>query len=186
MLNTVKSSWNDLNWTYVLFAWYFTKASVTGVCSEPCQSLKMELFGKTVNKIMLLTISTKIYIPTRNLHPQKSLCLCRVLNTPLIQKYSEKQPSRGVLRKRYSENMQQIYRRTPLPKYDFNKVALQLGRSSVNLQHIFRPSFPKNISGHIRKVRRYKIDKVVATSTLCLTKSILQRKYFPDNLTNIV
>ena len=28
----------------------------------------------------------------------------------------------GVLRKRCSENMQQIYRRTPMPKYDFNKV----------------------------------------------------------------
>ena len=28
--------------------------------------------------------------------------------------------------KRYSENMQQIYRRTLMPKYDFNKVALQL------------------------------------------------------------
>ena len=38
----------------------------------------------------------------------------------------QKQPSGGVLRKRYSENMKQIYRRTPLPKYDFNKVALQL------------------------------------------------------------
>ena len=37
-----------------------------------------------------------------------------------------KQPPRGVLRKRYSENMQQIYRRTPMPKCDFNKVALQL------------------------------------------------------------
>ena len=33
--------------------------------------------------------------------------------------------SRGVLRKRCSENMQQIYRRTPMPKCDFNKVALQ-------------------------------------------------------------
>ena len=33
--------------------------------------------------------------------------------------------SRGVLSKRYSENMQQIYR-TPMPKGDFNKVALQL------------------------------------------------------------
>ena len=38
----------------------------------------------------------------------------------------QKQPSRGVLRKRCSENMQQIYRRTPMPKYDFNKVAKQL------------------------------------------------------------
>ena len=32
----------------------------------------------------------------------------------------------GVLRKRFSENMQQIYWRTPMPKCDFNKVALQL------------------------------------------------------------
>ena len=28
--------------------------------------------------------------------------------------------------KKYSENMQQIYRRTPMPKCNFNKVALQL------------------------------------------------------------
>ena len=35
-----------------------------------------------------------------------------------------KQLSRGVLKKRCSENMQQIYRRTPMPKCDFNKVAL--------------------------------------------------------------
>ena len=36
-------------------------------------------------------------------------------------KYSElqKQPSRGVLRKICSEYMQQIYRRTTMPKYDF-------------------------------------------------------------------
>ena len=38
----------------------------------------------------------------------------------------QKQPSRGVLSKRCSENMQQIYRRTPMPKCDFNKVGLQL------------------------------------------------------------
>ena len=33
-----------------------------------------------------------------------------------------KQPSRGVLRKRCSENMQRIYKRTPMPKCDFSKV----------------------------------------------------------------
>ena len=42
-----------------------------------------------------------------------------------ICKY-QKQPSRGILRKRCSENMQKIYRRTPMPKCNFNKVALQL------------------------------------------------------------
>ena len=30
---------------------------------------------------------------------------------------------RGVLIKRCSENMQQIYRKTPMSNYDFNKIA---------------------------------------------------------------
>ena len=34
----------------------------------------------------------------------------------------KKQPPRGVPKKRCSENIQQICRRTPTPKYDFNKV----------------------------------------------------------------
>ena len=34
----------------------------------------------------------------------------------------QKQPSRGVLRKRCSENTQEIYRRTPMLKCDFNRV----------------------------------------------------------------
>ena len=38
----------------------------------------------------------------------------------------QKQPSRGVLRKRSSDNMQEIYRKTPMPKCDFNNVAKQL------------------------------------------------------------
>ena len=36
-----------------------------------------------------------------------------------------KQPPRGVLKKSYSENMKQIYRRTPMPICDFSKVAKQ-------------------------------------------------------------
>ena len=38
---------------------------------------------------------------------------------------TQKQSSRGVVRKRSSGNMQQNYRRTPMPKCDFNKIALQ-------------------------------------------------------------
>ena len=34
--------------------------------------------------------------------------------------------SKGAFSKNCSENVQQIYRRTPMPKCDFNKVALQL------------------------------------------------------------
>ena len=38
----------------------------------------------------------------------------------------KKQPSKGVPTKRCFENMQQISRRTPIPKCDFNKNAKQL------------------------------------------------------------
>ena len=74
----------------------------------------------------------------------------------------QKQSSRCVPGKRCSENTQQIYRRTPMPKCDFNEVALQLvwnhtGNfteitlryecSPVNLLHIFWTPFLKNTSG---------------------------------------
>ena len=38
----------------------------------------------------------------------------------------QRQPSKCVLKKRCSENMQQTYRETPVPKRDFNKVTKQL------------------------------------------------------------
>ena len=37
----------------------------------------------------------------------------------------QNQSFRGVLKKKGSENMQQVYTRTPMPKCDFNKVALK-------------------------------------------------------------
>ena len=37
---------------------------------------------------------------------------------------TQKQPCRAVLRKKCFENMPQIYSRTPMPKCDFNKLAL--------------------------------------------------------------
>ena len=52
--------------------------------------------------------------------------------------------------------MQQIYKRAPMPKCDFNKVlcnffkiTLRHGCSPVNLLHIFRTSFSKNTSGRL-------------------------------------
>ena len=52
----------------------------------------------------------------------------------------QKQPLRGVIRKKCSEDMQQIYRRTPMPKCNFNKGAKQL---------YWRTPFTKNISGRL-------------------------------------
>ena len=45
--------------------------------------------------------------------------------------FTQKQPSGGVLKKRCSENMHQIYWRTHMPNCDFNKVA---SVSSINLE----------------------------------------------------
>ena len=40
--------------------------------------------------------------------------------------YLQKQQFKGLFRKGCPENMQQIYRRTPMPKCDFNKVSLRI------------------------------------------------------------
>ena len=58
----------------------------------------------------------------------------------------QNQPSKSVFRKRCSENMLQIYRKTPMPNCDFNKVGLQQiplrhGCSPIGLMHTFRASF---------------------------------------------
>ena len=60
----------------------------------------------------------------------------------------QKQPSRGVLRKRCPENVQRIYRRTPMSKCDID-ITLQRGCSLVNLLHIFKTPLPKNSSGRL-------------------------------------
>ena len=47
----------------------------------------------------------------------------------------QKQPLRGVLKKKCSENMLQIYKRTPMPKCDFNKVAADLVTFTEEILH---------------------------------------------------
>ena len=65
----------------------------------------------------------------------------------------QKQPPAAALIKTSSENMQEIYRRTTMPKCDkatLLKSHLSLGvLSPVNLLHIFRTHFPKNTSGRL-------------------------------------
>ena len=56
------------------------------------------------------------------------------------QSFFQRQPSRGVLRKRCSENNHQIYRRKPTPKCDFNKLlcfALFSCKFTVYFQNTF-------------------------------------------------
>ena len=66
----------------------------------------------------------------------QQMCKCKIVvifikevdiyNLKLSKLLLQKQPLRGVFEKRCSENIQQIYRRTPIPKCNFNKVAKQL------------------------------------------------------------
>ena len=93
----------------------------------------------------------------------------------IVTKQDQKELPKGAFRKRYSENIQQNYKRTPMLKCDFNKfakekftgerpcrsvisiklqsnfieIALRHGCSPVNLLHIFRTPFLKNTSGRV-------------------------------------
>ena len=51
----------------------------------------------------------------------------------LVKYNIQKQLSAGILRKTRSENMQQIYRRAPMSKCDFNKVAATLLKSHFGM-----------------------------------------------------
>ena len=54
------------------------------------------------------------------------LNFCAVLAFEMEYWEEQKQLFKGVLRKMCSENMQQIYWRTPMPKCDFNKSCFAL------------------------------------------------------------
>ena len=94
----------------------------------------------------------------------------------------QKQPSRGVLMKRCSDNMQQIYRRTPM-KCNLNKVennfieiALLHGCSFVNLLHIFRTPLDgyfwtvKEITGKFMEKVKIRNDKAQVKKSATLLK----------------
>ena len=89
--------------------------------------------------------------------------------------YLTMQPHRGVPSKRW--NMQQICRRTPITKCDFNKVALQLrhGCSPVNLLYIFRTAFLKNTSG-----------RLLLTMLMSITAETLPKSFFPKTFFIII
>ena len=73
--------------------------------------------------------------------------------SPLLSKGNQYKGVSKATIQGFSENMQQIYRRTPMPKCDFNKVernfteiTCQHWFTPVNLLHIFRAAFLKNTS----------------------------------------
>ena len=92
---------------------FITENFVKTAFSLPCRFLVF---------IDPLTTNNEIY---RDLLTLRILSSISANRKRLYKNYLLKQTFRGVLRKRCSENMQQIYRRTPLPKCDFNKVTKQ-------------------------------------------------------------
>ena len=115
------------------------------ICSKKCEMnnflaiLELCVFYIEYKKVKFITINfcgranAKYFIQTHVLWFYKDTA--KVSSLPLLKittksthflpakKKTQKQPSRGVLRKRCSENMLQIYRRTPMPDVNFNKFA---------------------------------------------------------------
>ena len=91
----------------------------------------------SVRLLLILFVACFLYFPLSNIFATKKVASCEkswlvenrlYLRTTAEQARlnSQKQPSRCVLRKRCSENMQPIYRRIRMPKFDFNKAATLL------------------------------------------------------------
>ena len=91
-----------------------------------CRTVVIYLFCRFLRKIFHLSTSwvKKMSTSYKSIFPvnlEKNNLSCNA-----TVRISQKQSPRGVLKKRCSENLQQIYMRTPMPKCDFNKVAKQL------------------------------------------------------------
>ena len=77
-------------------------------------------------KIHFLFLANFIFAVSHlNKHPVVNSNTSKAL-TILQPKRKSYPPHRGVPRKSCSKDMQQIYRRTPTPQCDFNKIAVQL------------------------------------------------------------
>ena len=78
-----------------------------------------------------------------------------------LLKYLQKQPSRGVLRKRCSENMQQIYRRTTMVRH---------GCFPKSLLHIFRAHlFPTPLSWLLLHLFNFSLGEEIFAEIISLT-----------------
>ena len=98
-----------------------------------------------------------MYSCTSYVNPQHPMQDCHIFKNLLAK--SRSSYLEVFLEKRVSVNIQQIYRRTPMLKRDFNKAALQLywnhtsawvlSYNLINLLHIFRTPFTKNSSGRL-------------------------------------
>ena len=80
-------------------------------CSSTDNYLSLLSFPESSNFLLVSILLRKFdTVLNKEMKMMKTIFLMKNINKNL------KQPSRGVLKKRCSENMQQIYKRTPMPK----------------------------------------------------------------------
>ena len=138
---------------------YFSTVTdlATSLKQNPTRSIFVKTFQNFQNryflcntaKRLLLNLYTILIVAAPFFLPYLYVGTCM-----LSSYFLQKQPPRGVPMKMCSENIQQIYRRTPMPKCDFNKVAKQLYRnhtlawvSSCKFAAYFQNTFSRNIAG---------------------------------------
>ena len=107
-------------------------------------SIPLQISLINVNKS---TFSADLFTNTKEILNGK-LHFCAVLRANKIRLFIsvQKQSSRPVLRKKFSENMQQLYRRRRMPKCDI-EISPQHAWCPVNLLHILRKPFYKTTFG---------------------------------------
>ena len=90
-------------------------------CEKSISTGKFSTFTELIN---LTYGNLKKLLSFRSSHPEVFL---EKVVPKVCRKFTGKHPYRSMIfRRRCSENMPQIYKRTPMPKCDFNKVALKL------------------------------------------------------------
>ena len=137
-----------LDWNKNVFQWKTTCENITTSTSRSSSRIKvlvslfsfplyffiLLIYARIIQHLLLMfspaeegTLYSKsiFQMPTNlAIFTYSSHFIIRIVS--LFPMAKQKQPPRGVFKKRCSENMQQIYRRTPMRKRDFNKAALKL------------------------------------------------------------
>ena len=101
-------------------------------------------------KNCILYEESRRVIDPRNI-PQRKMRILKKINNPRATLHQTMRPEAALRRcsqEKLSGNMQQIYRRTIMPKCNllcnFIEITLRHSCSPVNLLHIFKTPFPKN------------------------------------------
>ena len=124
MLTKTKSC--HVCWKYQFI---FFKHKLDDLFSETNRELNEISLWLKANKLSLNLTKAKyslFHAASKKIFLREPLPSWKWIILPLNLGILLKQPPRGVLKKSCSENKQQIYRRTPMPKCDFNKVTLQI------------------------------------------------------------